>query len=172
MAFIHVAVRRFLWGLYRVFGLACLMLALHNSAITLQLQRSYAPQDEQLPYFAICLALFAGTLFLLPSTTPVWVKQVKCPGTATVAIAALVGLAMALIAGSTAILPILSDHPPGMAAQMITNLVGLFTASGVLAAGYLGLTAPRRRRRAVPLLEQTAAQRADARMLRKSRLQA
>jgi len=170
MGYILLAAQRVLWGLFRLFGLACLSLALLNATITLQLQQAFAPLEDQMPFFAICLALFAGTLFLLPSTTPAWIRTVRCPASATVAIAAFIGLAVALVAGTKGILPYLAPAPrAAMLGSVLADLVVLFTAAGVVTAGGLGLFTPRRRRRAVPLSEDSAAQQAQARLLRQAR---
>lgn len=169
MGYVSLAMQRFLWLIYRLFGLGCLVLALHFTAITLQLDRNFIPRSEQTPYFAICLALFAGTLFLLPSTTPLWVKTVQDTVTATAAIAAMVGMAMALAAGAPMVLPLVTSGPTEHLAQVLGAAINVVTAAGILTAGFLGLTAPRRAGKHVPLMAQAAADQIEAQQLRKSR---
>lgn len=169
MGYVSLAMQRLLWLIYRLFGLGCLVLALHYTSITLQLDRNFVPRSEQAPYFAICLALFSGTLFLLPSTTPLWVKSVQDTVTATAAIAAMVAMAMALAAGTPMVLPLLTSGPTESLAQAVSAAINLVTAAGVLTAGFLGLTAQRRKGKAVPLMAQAASDQCTARQLRNSR---
>lgn len=172
MKAIIIVLRWVLWGAYRAFGLAAFALALAYAYVILKLEMSFVPRSELFPYFATILGMFCGTLFLLPSTTPHWVKVVDDPMSATISIAAIVGLAVALISGAADVLPVLDvagAEAVATLASLVSAFVGLLTTTGIIAAGALGLLSPRKMRR-VPIMDLKAPQMVDPRSLRKSRI--
>lgn len=169
MKAITIVLRWTLWLVYRAFGLAAFALALAYAYIILQLELAFRPQSELLPYFATILGMFCGALFLLPSTTPHWVREVDDATSATISIAAVIGLAVVLISGSADVVPFLELEQSAFVAELISGTVGAMTATGILAAGGLGLISPRRMRR-VPLMDLKATRSVDPRSLRKSRI--
>ncbi|MDJ0859347.1 MAG: hypothetical protein QNJ03_09725 [Dinoroseobacter sp.] len=169
MKAITIVLKWTLWSVYRAFGLGAFALALAYAYIILKLELAFVPRSELIPYFATILGMFCGTLFLLPSTTPHWVRVVDDATSATIAIAAVIGLAIALVSGSADVVPLLDPENNTIAAGLISALVGGLTALGILSAGGLGLVSPRRMRR-VPLMDLKAPRSIDPRSLRKSRI--
>ncbi|MEM8581675.1 MAG: hypothetical protein AAGF50_10820, partial [Pseudomonadota bacterium] len=157
------------WSVYRAFGLGAFALAISYAYIILKLELAFVPQAELIPYFATILGMFCGTLFLLPSTTPYWVRVVDDAVSATIAIAAVIGLAIALVSGSADVIPALNLDQTAYVPSLISGGIGMLTTLGILAAGGLGLISPRRMRR-VPLMDLKAARSVDPRSLRKSRI--
>ncbi|WP_425090273.1 hypothetical protein [Tropicimonas sp. S265A] len=158
-----------LWAVYRVFGLGAFVLAVAYAYVILKLELAFVPRSELFPYFATILGMFCGTLFLLPSTTPHWVRVVDDATSATIAIAAIIGLAVALVSGAADVVPVLGLADLEQAAARVSGAVGTLTTVGILCAGGLGMFSPRKLRR-VPLMDLKAARAIDPRSLRKSRI--
>lgn len=169
MKAITLFLRGALWLAYRAFGLGAFALAVGYAYIILKLELSFVPRSELFPYFATILGMFCGTLFLLPSTTPHWVKVVDDAVSATISIAAIIGLAVALVSGAADVIPALGFENTALASSLVTSVVGVITTTGILSAGGLGLVSPRKMRR-IPLMDLKAAKSIDPRSLRKSRV--
>lgn len=169
MKAITLVLKGTLWAVYRAFGLGAFALAMAYAYIILKLELAFVPRSELIPYFATILGMFCGTLFLLPSTTPHWVRVVDDATSATIAIAAVIGLAVALVSGSTDVVPALGLDETPLVPNLISGGIGALTALGILSAGGLGLLSPKRTRR-IPLMDLKAPRNIDPRSLRKSRI--
>lgn len=162
MADISLAMQRFLWLVYRAFGLACLAGAVHLSAIALQLDGLLVPRQEQVPFFLLCLALAGGALFLLPSTTPYRIARIRSALSGIGAVSAILAMSVILIMSFGATLGVPEASPLAAQAPLAKNLVLVFAVAGCMAIGWLGLTAQRGARKRVPMMEAAAQHQAQA----------
>jgi len=164
-----VFLRGVLWVVYRGYGLASFALSMAFAWIILKLEMGFVPRSEILPYFAVVLGMFCGTLFMVPSTTPHWVRHVTNASSAVIAVAAIVGLSVALAAGFDKALPTLTLDNEEQVRTWAARGLGLLTALGILSAGGLGLLSPKQMRR-VPIMDLKTPKVVDPRSLRKSRV--
>ncbi|WP_424970071.1 hypothetical protein [Dinoroseobacter sp. S76] len=162
MADISLAMQRFLWLLYRVFGLACLAGAVHLTAVILQLDRLFVPRQEQVPYYLLCLALAGGALFLLPSTTPYRIARIRSGMGGIGAILAILAMSVVLIMSFGATQDVPEATPFAAQAALAKDIVLVLAVAGCMAIGWLGLTAQRGARKRVPMMEATAQHQAQA----------
>ncbi|MEM1079562.1 MAG: hypothetical protein AAGI09_13655 [Pseudomonadota bacterium] len=166
MADISLAMQRFLWLVYRVFGLACLAGAVHLTAVALQLDRLLMPRQDQVPYYLTCLALAGGALFLLPSTTPYRIAQIRSGLAGIGALLAILAMSVVLIMSFAVTLDVPEASPLSGYAPLAKDLVLIFALAGCLAVGWLGLTAQRGAIKRVPMMEAAARHQAQAKAAR------
>jgi hypothetical protein len=88
---------------------------------------------------------------------------------ATISIAAIIGLSIALISGAADVVTVLGFEDLDRASTLISGTVGVLMTCGILSAGGLGLLSPRKMRR-IPLMDLKASRSIDPRSLRKSRI--
>ncbi|WP_424976207.1 hypothetical protein [Dinoroseobacter sp. S124A] len=162
MADISLAMQRFLWLIYRIFGLACLAGAVHLTIIALQLDGLLIPRRDQIPVYLLCLALAAGALFLLPSTTPYRIARIRSGFGGVTAILVLLAMSVVLVMSFAAALEIPATTPLSDHASLARDLVLVFALAGCMAIAWLGLTATRGQAKRVPILEATARNQARA----------
>lgn len=159
MAYLRSGMRGILWVLYRVFGLACIGLAAQMGLLIAQFESSYVPRAEQWPYVIAFLLLLCGGLVLLPSTTPVWIKQVRSPASAGLAITSLVALWAAVLAGVNMLVAAGVLVLASLDISRLLQGVSVLVLTGVLCAGGLGLISPGKVSRRVPIMDAAAARR-------------
>lgn len=145
-----------LWWVLRGFGLYSLTLGMAYATMTLHLENNYIPYAERAPYMATCLAFFGGTLVLIPSTTPLWIREVKDVFSALVTIVSLAGLTAAIFFGLYRMLPIAMPDITNVFNTVFAAAALFLLVLGTWCAAVLGLTGGQERARPRVLMSATA----------------
>ena len=144
-----------MWWVLRAFGLYSLVIGVFYAVMTLHLEHNYIPYADRLPYMATCLAFFAGTLILMPSTTPLWIREIRDPFSAAITVVFIVGITTAVLFGLYRMLPIVLPEIQNAFDTVFAAGALFFAIVGIWLAIYLGATAGTVNRRRAALMSAT-----------------